>query len=116
MDKRNPSSERESDSELCKLHRVINDIDSMCQIQLGQISALSTSMLRGMETQEFWRHPSNITELVGLVMYLADDLMNYVNATAEAVGSNYVDEIERARESRVLAAFRAASNAEACHA
>ena len=39
------SSENET-----KYPEVINGIDSMCQVQLGQIGAIVTSMLRAMET------------------------------------------------------------------
>ena len=96
-----------------KYREVITGIDSMCQIQLGQINALIATMLRAMETERFWRHPLAIKESLGLMQYLADDLMNFVNGTAEEVGCNFVDEVDRAHEERIVAAFREASDEEA---
>ncbi|MFX1766390.1 hypothetical protein PWP93_28180 [Paraburkholderia sp. A1RI-2L] len=95
-----------------KIRDVINGIDSMCQTQLGQINAMITSMLRAMETPAYWRHPLVIRDSLGLMKYLVSDLMNFVNSTAEDVGCNFVDDLDRERENRVLTAFREAARAE----
>jgi hypothetical protein len=97
------------------LENLVEDIDAMCQTQLGQIEAITNVMLRAMETSEFWKHPTTIRETIGLVRYLAGDLGNFVNAAAENLGCNSVDHIERERESRVFAAFRANAKSEADH-
>ncbi|MBB2999676.1 hypothetical protein FHX57_002007 [Paraburkholderia tropica] len=98
-----------------KYQKAINGIDEMCQIQLGQIDAMITTMIRAMETERFWRHPLVIKESLGLLQYLAADLMNFVNNSAENVGCNFVDNVNRAQDSRVLSAFREASRAEVNH-
>lgn len=103
------------DSDLHKCHEAINSIDCMSQTQLGQISALCTAMLRAMETPGFWRHPLNVAEMLGLIKYTADDLMNCVNCVAENVGCNFVDDINRAAEGRVLDAFRQVMREEGEH-
>ncbi|RAS38302.1 hypothetical protein [Paraburkholderia bryophila] len=100
-----PSSRSVRDTELSKCYDTINGIDSMCQIQLGQIENLTSVTLRAMESPGFWKGPTALGEILGLIQYIAADLGNYVNAVAEEVGSNHVDEIGRARDRRVLAAF-----------
>ena len=103
-----PSVSCARDTELDKCHDTINGIDSMCQIQLGQIQNLTNVTLRAMESPSFWKGPTALGEILGLIQYITADLGNYVNAAAEEVGSNHVDEIGRARDRRVLAAFREA--------
>jgi hypothetical protein len=100
---------------LQKLESCVEDIDAMCQTQLGQIEAITNVTLRAMETPEFWRHPTAIRETIGVIQYLSADLGNYVNGAAETLGCNSIDQIERDRESRVLAAFRANENQEVPH-
>lgn len=104
-----------ADTDLRKYCEVINGIDSMCQNHLGQIRTIVTTMLRAMETPEFWRHPTDISELLGLIQYTADDLMNFVNGSAETVGSHYIDETGRARDRRVSEAFDKACQARVDH-
>ncbi|KVD26431.1 hypothetical protein WI83_25735 [Burkholderia ubonensis] len=87
----------------------------MCQVKLEQITALTTTLLRAMETAEFWRFPNTLSDVVGLIQHTADDLSNYVNSAAEEVGCNYIDELERARDRRITAAFRQANGGEARH-
>ncbi|RQS63858.1 hypothetical protein DID98_02975 [Burkholderia sp. Bp8984] len=106
----NASARPEQSTDIRQLLDQIESIDSMCQTQLGQINATITSTLRAMESQEFWRNPLVIMESLGLMEYLASDLMNFVNVCAEEVGSNFVDEIDHARKTRILAAYRAAAN------
>jgi hypothetical protein len=100
------------DVELRKCHEAINSIDCVCQTQLGQISSLVSIMLRAMESPDWWEHPDKIVDALGLLQYTADDCMNYVNGMAEAVGSNYVDDIERGRINRIWDAFRRANQKE----
>lgn len=108
-DNTQPSTDRSArDAELGKCHDTINGIDLMCQIQLGQIQNLTNVTLRAMESPSFWKCPTAAGEILGLIQYIAADLANYVNCVAEDLGSNHVDEIERARDRRVLAAFREA--------
>ncbi|RQR94543.1 hypothetical protein DIE04_18995 [Burkholderia sp. Bp8994] len=111
----NASARPEQSTDIRQLLDQIESIDSMCQTQLGQINATITSTLRAMESQEFWRNPLVIMESLGLMEYLASDLMNFVNVCAEEVGSNFVDEIDDARKTRILAAYRAAANAGVNH-
>lgn len=110
-----PCAPAKLNSDLHKCHDAISSIDCMSQTQLGQISALCTAMLRAMETPGFWRHPLNVAEMLGLIKYTADDLMNCVNCVAENVGCNFVDDINRATERRVLDAFRKAMGMEVDH-
>lgn len=99
---------KKRNAELHKLQEAINGIDCLCQAQLGQIDAVTTTMLRAMETPEFWKHPPTLRNALGLIQYLAADLGNYVNGAAENVGCHYRDEIDDERDRRVRAAFRAA--------
>jgi hypothetical protein len=108
------SNAKETDR-LKALENLVEDIDAMCQTQLGQIEAVTNVMLRAMETPEFWKRPTTIRETIGLIQYLAADLGNYVNGAAETLGCNSVDHIERERESRVFAAFRANEKQEVDH-
>jgi hypothetical protein len=103
------------EKQLRKLHEVINGIDSMCQVQLEQISSLVTVILRAMEAPSFWRDPDSLVELLGLLQYTAGDLMNFVNGAAEEVGCNYIDDVARARSSRTRDAFRKACAEETAH-
>ncbi|MEJ8798169.1 hypothetical protein WKR88_17900 [Trinickia caryophylli] len=73
-------------NELSRYQEAINGIDNMCQVQLGQIESLTTTILRAMETPQFWASPLNLKETLGLIQYLAADLSNYVNGAAENVG------------------------------
>jgi hypothetical protein len=102
--------------ELHKLQETINGIDCLCHTQLGQIEALTTTMLRAMETPKFWTHPMTLKETLCLIQYLATDLKNYVNCAAEDVGYNYRDEADDERDRRIWDAFRAASADEASRA
>ncbi|CAB3719897.1 hypothetical protein LMG22037_04672 [Paraburkholderia phenoliruptrix] len=109
------NQESERDKKLARYSDAINGIDCMCQTQLGQIDAIIMSTLRAMETPDFWRHPLAMRESLGLIQYLAGDLMNFVNATAEIEGCNFVDEVGRAREMRILQAARAIQETGANH-
>ncbi|EMN5130203.1 hypothetical protein RVV79_003319 [Burkholderia contaminans] len=109
------SARLEQSTDVHQLQNQIESIDSMCQVKLGQVYALCTTTLRAMETSEFWSHPDTFHDLVGLIQHTADDLRSYVNGAAEEVGCNCTDEIGRARESRVAAAFRQASGREVRH-
>ncbi|KVC77161.1 hypothetical protein WI76_17585 [Burkholderia ubonensis] len=104
------SARPEQSTDIQELRNQIESIDSMCQVKLEQITALTTTLLRAMETPEFWRFPNTLRDVVGLIQHTADDLSNYVNSVAEEVGCNYIDELERARESRVVSAFRKAQS------
>lgn len=107
-----PTDTCQSEAELRKCHEAISSIDCMCQTQLGQISSLVSIMLRAMESPGYWKHPVMITETLGLIKFTADDCANFVNSMAEAVGSNYVDEIERAQTGRIWDAYRKANQKE----
>jgi hypothetical protein len=106
---------KENSQLLADLHKcrgAVNDIDCMCQTQLGQISSLVWAMLRAMESPDWWKHPDVMADTLGLIKYTADDCMNYVNGMAEAVGSHYVDDFERGRSARIWDAFRKANQKE----
>lgn len=109
-------SRRAQETDRHKLHEAINSIDCMCQTQLGQIQNLTNVTLRAMESPSFWKCPMAVGEILGLILYIAADLANYVNCVDEEHGSNHVDEGERARNRRVMAAFREAGNRENGHA
>ncbi|RQX79151.1 hypothetical protein DF034_30420 [Burkholderia anthina] len=111
----NASAHSEQSTDVRQLQNQIESIDAMCQVKLEQISALSTTLLRAMETPEFWRSPHSLRDVIVLVHHIADDLRAYVNGAAEEVGCNCIDELERARDSRIAAAFRQANGTEACH-
>lgn len=108
-------SDHKADQDVERLKEALDDIDSMCQIQLDQIQSVVNVMFRAMETPAFWGAPTLLQDLLALVQYLAGDLQNYVNAAAENVGCNHIDKAERARSGRVSAAFHEARNCEVCH-
>ncbi|QTO49443.1 hypothetical protein [Burkholderia latens] len=109
------SARSEQSADVRQLQNQIESIDSMCQVKLEQIIALTTTLLRAMETPEFWRFPHTLRDVLGLIQHTADDLSAYVNGAAEEVGCNYIDEVERARDSRIAAAFRQANGTEVSH-
>ncbi|MGG1948999.1 hypothetical protein AB1286_30035 [Trinickia sp. NRRL B-1857] len=102
-------------SELQACQEQLAGIDNMCQVQLGQIEAIATTMLRAMETPKFWMSPETMMENLGLIQYLAADLANYVNSAAEEVGCNYVDEIKRTQQRRICEAFLTTHRDEVSH-
>lgn len=101
--------------DLQRCREIISSVDSMCQTQVGQINALVSTTLRAMETPQFWEHPLALREMLGLVQYLVVDLGNFVNVSAENIGCNFVDPIDRAREKCVLDAFRQTRPRETSH-
>ncbi|VWC75492.1 hypothetical protein BCO18175_02330 [Burkholderia contaminans] len=109
------SARPEQSTDVHQLQNQIESIDAMCQVKLEQISALSTTLLRAMETPEFWRSPHSLRDVIILVHHVADDLRTYVNGAAEEVGCNCIDELERERGSRIAAAFRQAKGTEVHH-
>ncbi|KWA68258.1 hypothetical protein WL28_19960 [Burkholderia ubonensis] len=102
----------EQSTDIHELRNQIESIDSMCHVKLAQISALATTLLRAMETPEFWRFPHTLCDVVGLIQHTADDLSAYVNGAAEEVGCNCIDELECARDRRIESAFRQANGTE----
>ena len=111
----NASARPEQSTDVRQLQNQIESIDAMCQSHLAKIYALSTALLRAMETPEFWQHPDTLVDLVGLLQYTADDLRTYVNGAAEEVGCHCIDEFERARDMRIYAAYRKANGGETRH-
>ncbi|MDN7654696.1 hypothetical protein QZM62_14720 [Burkholderia multivorans] len=98
-----------------ELQNQIKAIDLMCRVRMEQIAAVSTALLRAMESSEFWRTPNTLRELIGLVQDTANDLTDYVNGAAEQVGCNYVDDHGDERTSRIWDAFRKAQCSEVRH-
>lgn len=84
-------------SDLRKLYNQIEFMDSLTQSQCGEIEAIASTALVAMQSAEFWRHPERIEGVLLAILGRAQDLMNSINAEAEAVGCNYVDANERAR-------------------
>jgi hypothetical protein len=84
-------------TDILKLHGQIEFMDSLSQAQCGEIEAIASTTLIAMRSAEFWRHPERVEGVMLAILGRAQDLMNSLNAEAEAVGCNFIDGNERMR-------------------
>lgn len=90
------------DRELKKLQNTVRDMDAMSQEAAGQISALAKMLLTNLQSIARPVDLELIATMLELIWSKAEILENDINASAESVGCEYVDEERRARTSALL--------------
>lgn len=90
-----------------KLQATIRDMDGMAQDAFSEIAAIAKLVLAALENPITCNDTNAIAHVLGAIRSKALDAENCINAYAEEVGCNYVDEAERRR----WAAMRPAKDA-----
>lgn len=80
-----------------ELRNAVQTMDSLSQDGLAEISAIARLALAMMEQPDGYRHPELIAMALRNIWAKSDLVMDCINATAENVGCNYVDEALRRR-------------------
>jgi hypothetical protein len=93
------------DSDIKDLCNAVKNVDCFSQEACSGICAIAGLTLLALENPDTGLE--TIAAALRDIVYKADVLMNDINAEAERVGCNFVDEKERAREDRRRAAFAA---------
>lgn len=74
------------------LERQIRSIDAASQRGLGQIGALAKLAINALETEEGSLDFESMAWVLACISEKAEEVENAINAAAESVGCNYVDE------------------------
>lgn len=86
-----------TNSEIKKLRDMIQLLDNYSQHGLSQISAIARLALLSLETPDGYLHRDEIAKAFEAIHEKAEYLEDCINAEAENVGCNYIDEAERRR-------------------
>jgi len=80
-----------------KLRGVIEFMDCLSQGGLSEISSIAKLALSRLETPDGYDHLDDIANALAAIWGKADETQNCINAEAEQVGCNYIDEAWRRR-------------------
>ncbi|MCO6427121.1 hypothetical protein [Nitrosomonas communis] len=89
-------TDNQTDIEI-KLRFTLFNIDALSQDGLSEISSISRLALASLETPEGYRHMDDIANALRAIWSKAEDIQGCINAQAEDVGCNYVDNAQSRR-------------------
>lgn len=92
-----PAGRRHAMPEVQSLRDAVEVMDSLSQEGFAEISSIAKLALSALETPDGYRHMGNIVNAFKAIWGGADDIQNCINAEAEGVGCNYVDEAQGRR-------------------
>jgi len=80
-----------------QLRSTITDLDAWSQGGFAQIAAIARLTYAAFELPETLEHPDRVAHALANIASIADDMMNCITASAEAVGCNWQDPRQAAR-------------------
>lgn len=79
------------------LTQAVEEIDGLSQAGFSEIASISRLALAAMENPKSCNNLDAFAHAFEAIAYKAEDIENCINATAERVGGNHVDEPQRRR-------------------
>lgn len=81
-----------TDLALRRLRITMSDIDRLSQSAFSEIRSIARLALFLLETPKGYQHLDDIANVLNAIWLRAEDTENMINAMAEGLGCNYVDE------------------------
>lgn len=104
---------KSNDLELQKLRNKITDMDGLSQEGCEQISSIARLALASLEMAIVNGNFDDIATALSMISQKAGEIENCINAEAEMVGCNHVNEFKRSRQNRLHIAHNKAMKAAA---
>ncbi len=91
-------------TDIQNLQSIIHEIDSLSQSGFSQIAAVSRMAIKTLESGAYADPTSDVIEVFKMIWSKAEDVENYINAEAEAVGCNHTSKRLQYEINKVLEA------------